>query len=411
MRCHGFGPARTWVRCDATNGRGGNSVYDSLSCWLLEWWPESILYGCGYKHELEGKDEDHANFRSNERYRMKYPPLVSILVPAYNKEPWIGETIESALAQTWKNLEIIVVDDGSRDNTLDVVRRFESRNLKVFAQENQGACAARNKAYSLAQGSYIQWLDADDVLDPNKIEAQMKEAPDGLSSPCLRTASFGSFYFAKQRAQFRPNGLWQDLLPAEWMTTKFEENVWMNPSAWLVSRNLTEKAGPWDPRLSTSGADDGEYICRLVRNTNIVEFCSDAKCYYRIGNLSSLNHNSDKALDSLFLALVLCIEHLLSIDDSSRSREAAVRYLQHWFAFFYPGPADLRARVREFASTLGGDLVEPEFTWKFVPVRRLFGWNAANSISRYVRDRRVLVERALDQFCSRTLYLPQRFNR
>src|SRR4030095_8981359 len=98
--------------------------------------------------------------------------LVSILVPAYNKEAWIGDTIKSALAQTWQNKELIIVDDGSKDRTLDVIRRFESVSVKVVAQENQGACAARNRAYSLAQGAYIQWLDADDLLHPQKIETQ-----------------------------------------------------------------------------------------------------------------------------------------------------------------------------------------------------------------------------------------------
>jgi glycosyltransferase involved in cell wall biosynthesis len=333
---------------------------------------------------------------------MTRDPLVSILVPAYNKEEWIGETIESALAQTWKNTEVIIVDDGSTDNTRDIVRRFQSKTVKVIAQENQGACAARNKAYSLAQGSYIQWLDADDVLDPCKIEVQMKGVPDGATSACLRTAAFGSFYFSKERAQFCPSGLWQNLSAAEWLMTKFHEIAWVNPTGWLVSRHLTEKAGAWDPRLAASGADDGEYICRLVRNTQIVEFCREAKCYYRIGNLSSLNNNSDKALDSLFLALVLCIEHLLSIEDSPRSRKAALHYLQHWFGFFYSGPPDLLVRVRGFASTLGGHLVEPTFTRRYRPVRRLFGWNAANKLSKYLRARRTLAERAFDRLCYRS---------
>src|SRR5262249_34093118 len=134
------------------------------------------------------------------------------------------------------------------------------------------------------------------------------------------------------------NGLWQDLRSAEWIMTKFQESAWMNPTAWLVSRHLTEKGGAWDPRITASGADDGEYICRLVKNIQVVEFCFEAKCYYRIGNLSSLNHNSDKALNVLFCALVLCIEHLFSVEDSPRSRKAALYYLQQWFDFFYSGP-------------------------------------------------------------------------
>src|SRR5215475_845701 len=172
--------------------------------------------------------------------------LVSILIPAYNKERWISETIESALMQTWSKKELIIVDDGSRDKTLEIIKGFESNNVKVIAQENQGACAARNRAYSLAQGSYIQWLDADDLLHPQKIEAQMRRAVAGAGPLSLKTAGFGLFYFRRQRAKFQPTRLWQDLSPADWIITSFTENAWMNPTAWLVTRELTDAAGEWD---------------------------------------------------------------------------------------------------------------------------------------------------------------------
>src|SRR5438876_7489334 len=103
-------------------------------------------------------------------------PLVSILIPAYNAERWIAETIQSALAQTWSKKEIIIVDDGSRDQTLAVAQQFTSRNVLVVTQENQGAAAARNRALEPCQGEYIQWLDADDLLAPDKIARQMNKA-------------------------------------------------------------------------------------------------------------------------------------------------------------------------------------------------------------------------------------------
>ena len=94
-------------------------------------------------------------------------PLVSVLVPAYNAEQWIAGTIRSALAQDWPRKEVVVVDDGSRDRTLAVAREFASREVAVITQENQGAAAARNRAFSVCQGDYIQWLDADDLLSPD----------------------------------------------------------------------------------------------------------------------------------------------------------------------------------------------------------------------------------------------------
>src|SRR5215469_5479802 len=97
-------------------------------------------------------------------------PLVSILIPAYNAEEWIACAVQSALAQTWPRTEIIIVDDGSSDQTLDVVGRFASKNVAVVSTQNHGAAAARNHAFRLSQGEYIQWLDADDLLAPDKIE-------------------------------------------------------------------------------------------------------------------------------------------------------------------------------------------------------------------------------------------------
>src|SRR5271166_5822373 len=96
-------------------------------------------------------------------------PLVSVLIPAFNAQAWIGDTLESAVSQTWPQKEIIVVNDGSTDQTLASVQRFESAGVRVITQENQGAAAARNKAFSLCQGDYVQWLDADDLLAPDKI--------------------------------------------------------------------------------------------------------------------------------------------------------------------------------------------------------------------------------------------------
>ena len=104
--------------------------------------------------------------------------LVSILIPAYKAERCIRETILSAINQTWPNKEVIVIDDGSPDNTFEVAKSLESRFVKVVKQANTGACGARNKALSLAQGDYIQWLDAYVLVHPEKIFDQLAMAED-----------------------------------------------------------------------------------------------------------------------------------------------------------------------------------------------------------------------------------------
>ena len=190
-------------------------------------------------------------------------PIVSILIPAYNAEPWIADTINSALGQTWPRKEIIVVDDGSTDQTLCIARRFASKDVSVVTQENQGAAAARNKAFELCQGDYIQWLDAGDLLSLDKIDKQMKAAREH-SQDTLISSGWGYFIYRPDKARFIPTPLWCDLTPLEWLLRKFEHpNLHMQTATWLVGRELTEGAGTWDTRLLNN--DDGEYFCRVPK--------------------------------------------------------------------------------------------------------------------------------------------------
>ena len=158
--------------------------------------------------------------------------------------------------------EIIVVDDGSTDHTLQIARSLADQGVHVIAQTNRGAAAARNAALRAAHGSYIQFLDADDLLQPQKIEAQLREAEDGRRSRVLLTCRWGRFFVRPGHASYACDALWRDLSPVDWIVTKFTDNCFMFPAAWLVSRRLIEAAGPWNERLSVD--DDGEYICRLV---------------------------------------------------------------------------------------------------------------------------------------------------
>lgn len=97
--------------------------------------------------------------------------LISILIPCFNAERWIGQSIESALSQTWPEKEVIVVDDGSQDGSLDVIQSFGSR-IRWETGPNRGGNVARNRLLDLAQGEWLQYLDADDYLLPPKIERQ-----------------------------------------------------------------------------------------------------------------------------------------------------------------------------------------------------------------------------------------------
>jgi glycosyltransferase involved in cell wall biosynthesis len=323
--------------------------------------------------------------------------LVSILIPAYNAEKWVGDTIASALAQTWPRTEIIVVDDGSTDQTLPVARRFASRQVKVISQTNQGASAARNTACSLCGGDYIQWLDADDLLAPDKIAKQM-EALNGCSSKLrLFSGAWGRFGYRSSKASFVPTRLWQDLSPLEWLERKLEHDLFMQPATWLVSRALTDAAGPWDTRLSLD--DDGEYFCRVVRASDGVRFVPEARVFYRRGlDTLSVPGHSPKKLESQFLALQLQISHVRSLDDSVRIRSACVKFLQYYALCFYPERLDLFEKLQQIAAQLGGRLELPRLSWKYAWIKTFFGWTAAKHAQiRYNRLKTSLV-RSSDKF-------------
>jgi len=99
-------------------------------------------------------------------------PLVSIVIPCYNAEAYVAEAIQSALDQTYSHTEVIVVDDGSTDGSVDVIRSFGD-SIRYLTGPNAGAAAARNKGTAVAQGELLQFLDADDLLYPQKLQRQV----------------------------------------------------------------------------------------------------------------------------------------------------------------------------------------------------------------------------------------------
>jgi glycosyltransferase involved in cell wall biosynthesis len=315
-------------------------------------------------------------------------PLVSILIPAYNAEQWLPDTLRSAIAQTWDRKEIIVVDDGSTDQTLAIARQFESDCVKVFTQKNQGAAATRNNAFSLSQGDYIQWLDADDLLSPEKVAKQMEALGDSPNKLTLLSGSWGRFWHRPQCASFVPTALWTDLSKAEWLTRKMGQNLYMQTASWLVSRELTEAAGPWDTRLL--GDDDGEYFCRVLLASNGVRFIPEAKVYYRASGTSSLSYigNSDRKRNAQWVSMQLHIGYLRSLDDSATARAACVKFLQNWMEFFYPERLDIFGQAEEMAKTLGGQLEAPRLSWKYSWIRALFGWRFARRAQLFLRNLR-----------------------
>jgi glycosyltransferase involved in cell wall biosynthesis len=335
--------------------------------------------------------------------------LVSILIPAFNAQEWIADSLRSAVGQTWERKEIIVVDDGSTDQTLEIARQFESDSVHVHAQKNQGAAAARNTALSLCHGDYIQWLDADDLLGPNKIAAQMAVLDRNVPRNTLLSSEFGRFLYQWQRAQFSETALWTDLSPTEWLLRKMGLNLYMQTATWLVSRELSEASGAWDTRMLSD--DDGEYFCRVLMKSAGTRFVPGARVYYRGFRPNSLAYvgKSDTKREALWLSMKLHIGYLRLLEDSPRTREACLAYLQRNLINFYPERADIVGHAEVIARELGGHLEPPYLSWKYSWIKAAFGWPAAKNVSFEMRKARWFLERSYDKSMYQILRRNSRF--
>jgi glycosyltransferase involved in cell wall biosynthesis len=305
-------------------------------------------------------------------------PLVSILIPAYNAEGTVAEAIQSAIEQTWPRREIIVVDDGSTDRTAEIVDRF-APTVRLVSSRNRGLSAAVNLAVQHSHGDYIQELDADDLLTPDKIERQLSALRPGDSKRLLLSSQWARFYYRTRNARFEDNALCQDLSPVEWLLRKMRENLYMQNATWLVSRELVEAAGPWDTRLNYD--QDGEYFARVISSSTGTRFVPGTGVFYRASGPRSISYigNSDQKKESLLLSMQLQIRYLLTLEDSERVRRACITYLQNWYENFYLERSDLAAQAQKIAAELGGSIEEPRLRWKFAWLKPLFGWGTAKS--------------------------------
>src|SRR5262249_26120191 len=244
----------------------------------------------------------------------------------------------------------------STDRTWEIARKFASGDLLVTSQENLGAAATRNKAFSLCQGDYIQWLDADDLLSPDKVTRQMEACNRGCGRRTLLTSGWANFMYRPRRAEFKPTALWCNLSPAEWLMRKMGQNLHMQTATWLVSRELTEAAGPWDIRLLVD--DDGEYFCRVLLASDGVQFVPEGKVFYRVTDSGRLSHigRSGRKMEAQWVSMRLHIGYLRSLEDSDRARAVCVQYLQNWLMTFYPERLDIAKEAERLAVDLGGQL-------------------------------------------------------
>jgi glycosyltransferase involved in cell wall biosynthesis len=200
-------------------------------------------------------------------------PFVSILIPCFNADQLVAQAIESALAQTGVATEVIVVDDGSTDRSLDAIRGFDAQ-IRWEAGPNRGANAARNRLLELARGQWLQYLDADDYLRPGKIRGQVQfaaEHPDAeiICSPTVHEVCESGELIRREAKLPQQRDPW--VMLALWQLPQTGGSLWR--------RSALERIGGW--RIGQPCCQEHELYCRLLQSSARFAFFDECLAVYR----------------------------------------------------------------------------------------------------------------------------------
>lgn len=232
-------------------------------------------------------------------------PQVSIIIPTFNREYLIGETLDSVLAQTFLNWECIVVDDGSNDTTEEIIKSYSEKDprFKFYhrpREKEKGASACRNYGLEKSKGQYIQFLDSDDVISKEKLEMQVGilEKDPFIS---LVTCIWGRFSDNPNNAE-----IYKDLKsyndfdePLDLINALANSLGFFPIHAYLIRKSIIAKAGYWNEYLSLN--DDAEFMLRVISNSDKICFSSKALALYRLPQKNNLSSYTDegKVIDAI----------------------------------------------------------------------------------------------------------------
>ena len=258
-------------------------------------------------------------------------PQISVIIPAYNAEQTILKTIESVRQQTFSDFEIIVINDGSKDKTLELLQTIQDQRLKVFSYENGGLCTARNRGISHATGEFIAFLDADDLWTADKLELQLtalqqnSQAGVAYSWTCFMDVDEqgkASSFLPSPKYSFAGN-VYQNLLVSDFVHSG---------SNTLIRREAIESVGEFDSVCT--GCADWDYWMRLSVRWQFVVVAKYQILYRRThGSMSSkvevMRKEALIAIEKAYQAAPPELQYLKTHSMTSFHSYCASLYLQH----------------------------------------------------------------------------------
>jgi len=278
--------------------------------------------------------------------------LVSFCIPAYNAEPFIRFTIESILNQAYSNFEIIIVDDHSTDQTINIIKQIQDQRICLIHADHQGAAAARNQALSLAIGKYIIFFDADDWIPTNFLETQLSKLN---SETDVVVCKWGRFINNDViEIEINQQQIQKDLDFREWILNYWDNNNSMTcPGRILIPRNLINHSIKWDESLSLN--DDFQFFSQIFSQCNFIRYNDLSTFHYRSGINGLSSRKGKLAYISLYRSLTFGIDLALTkYPDDISVNKACANLLMSFIYETYPHHSVLITEAKIKIKQLGG---------------------------------------------------------
>jgi len=250
-------------------------------------------------------------------------PEVSIILPSYNYENYIGKTIDSVLNQSYPNWELIIIDDGSMDNSLDVIKRYKDKRIHLFTQKNKGVSSTLNRGIRNSSGKYICFLDADDKYHPDKLDAQVEYMNSGFDIVTTQVQVIDDKDEESPIEHFKMTWNLYDKkeIFGEDRVANFLYKNYFCKSSLMIRKELFNKYGYFDPRLIT--AYDLDLWLRMIPSAKITRI-DKILTYYRWHDKNETTINNNRIRTELLLILDNFIKNI----DTSTDDKLLKKYLE-----------------------------------------------------------------------------------
>lgn len=320
-------------------------------------------------------------------------PLVSIMIPCFNAAPWVGAAIESALVQTWPNKEVIVLNDGSTDGSLEVIRRYEGR-IQVATQPNGGQNVSRNHLTRLSKGEWLVYLDADDELMPDSVEKKLKAAVSAA-------AVYGSIDYATFKDGKRVKS--EKLTAEDYADPLVAAFGWKYPNttAFMFQRQALLAAGGWDETVKNC-TDYALYFPLLLKGGRF-NAAPDAWSLYR--QWSTTQAANEAPMRRMRTRLKVMEKAALDLGSSqtftAERKQAFMDSSLQVIRTIYPHDESLARQEHRRLLSWNSSYVPAAkaFPRNYLRVYRLLGFAAAERVASWLRSSHPTVVRNEDSFC------------